>query len=275
MRIHSQVIRVLAGVAYVVVLFMCGCKPNPKLNSNAAINPTGVFAQLLRIDTQNKSDQFEKLMAELSKVADSANLPNPYHWICYRETSDYYWLLTISDSVDNFKYSGNIYDFAATLSDFAPPEKREEILVFGEVLKDLPVVQNVTQQFAAWSTTNNVESRDYPYSRVVIYHVKESEILEFHENMSKLIDFLERNKTTLQVEGFLAEPTTSNIAWQVIFLPRNTSFEDIHLNYKFSNGLPPHLKVELTSILGKIKVNTHKIQFIDGRRVDKLSYGTQ
>ena len=237
-----------------------GCSPNQNETEETDINPQGVFAQLLRIDAQEKSDQFEELLAELTTIADSSSLPHPYYWICYRETPDHYWILTISDSVNNFKYPGTVVGFASTIAEFATPEKRSEILTKSERLKDLPFDLHTTQQFSKWSTTNNVESRDYPFSRVVIFNIKEGKISEYHENVVKLTKSLDQKEITFQVEGFLVVPSTLNAAWQVIFVPDSTSIANV--------------PAELSNFQESIKANTQAIEYFDGKRIDKLSYGT-
>lgn len=274
MSLKDQVIQVSLGTFLVVALSICGSRTKSHQNNSQTINPEGVFAQLLRIDAQNQSENFENLMAQLVRVADSADLAEPYFWICYREIPNYYWLLTISDSLDNFAHPGNIEGFASVISQFAKPAQRDEISSLSEALKELPVTRNVTQQYSNWSTTNNVESRDFPKSRIVIYQIRESGLLTFSENMAELSEFLSNNSITLQVEGFIAQPRSLNAAWQVVFLPENTSFDAVHENYEFSNALNEQSLDELRRIQEKIKSNVSGVEYLDGIRIDSLSYGT-
>lgn len=274
MKSKNRIVHISMSAAFLVIILICGCKTNSEHWNNSEINPEGVFAQLLRIDAQNQSEQFETLITQLVRVADSVGLENPYYWICYRETPNHYWLLTISDSLDNFAHPGTIEGFASAISQFANPFERDEISSLSEALKELPVTRNVTQQYSNWSTTNNVESRDFPKSRIVTYQINETDLLKFNDNMAKLSDFLSSNNVTFQVEGFIAYPRTLNVAWQVIFLPENSSFDKVHEHYEFSVGLNKEALEQLTAIQEKIKSNINSIKYFDGIRIDSLSYGT-
>ena len=274
MKIKNQLVQVLLCTTITIVILLSGCTPNSKQNTQSVISPDGVFAQLVRIDAGNNSENFKTLMTHLVQVADSVDLANPYHWICYQEAPNFFWLLTISDSIDNFVHPGSIEGFASSISQYAKPSEREKINALGESLKELPVTKNITQQYSKWSTTNNVESRDFPMSRVVIYHFKEKDLLAFNENMVELSNFLSTNNITFQVEGFIAYPRTMNTAWQVIFLPENSSFNNAHVHYDFSAELNKEKLDNLTKIQEKIKSNINGMEYFDGIRIDSLSFGT-
>lgn len=274
MKIKTQFLQFIICATFTVVIILHGCISNPNKNIDSAFDPEGVFAQLIRIDAQNKSEEFKTLMAQLIYVADSIELANPYYWICYQESPNHFWLLSISDSLDNFVHPGSIEGFASSIGQFANPSVQDRISTLSESLKELPMSRYITQQYANWSTTNNVESRDFPKSRIVIYQINESDLLAFHDNMADLSDFLSTNNTTLQVEGFIAYPRTKNSAWQVIFLPENESFINVHDNYKFKKELTKQELKKLTSIQEKIKSNIKGIEYYDGIRIDSLSFGT-
>ncbi len=127
MKIRNRFVQVLRSIILIGALFLWGCESNRETQNNSSINPDGVFAQLLRIDAQDKSEGFESLMAQLVQVADSVGLENPYYWICYREAPDHYWLLTISDSLDNFVHPGSIEGFAASIGRFATLAEQDRI----------------------------------------------------------------------------------------------------------------------------------------------------
>ncbi len=275
MKIKNQVALISIYTTLIVVLLSSGCSHSTRHDGTSTINPKGVFAQLLRIDARDKSEKFELLMAQLVQVAASNGLDNPYHWICYYEAPDHYWLLSISDSLENFAHPGSIEGFASAIAAFGTSMDRNEIFSLSEDLKELPVTRNVTQQYSNWSTTNNVESRDFPKSRIVIYQINETDLLAFHESMTELSTFLSSNNITFQVEGFIAYPRTLNAAWQVIFLPENASFDAVHKNYEFSIALDSQALDKLRSIQEKLESHTIGIASFDGIRIDTLSYGTQ
>lgn len=257
--------------AFIPLIILCGCNQSQKEDKNSEIKPEGVFVQILRIDTQDKSESFDSLMLQLVEVADSANLKNPHYWLCYREAPNFYWLLTgMNYSIDDFIYPDTFEGFVSTLMEYAVPTKRKEIMALAEPLKNLPTTKTITQQYAKWSTTNNVEARDFPKSKLVIYKLKESEINNFSNSMNELVDFLSANNISTPVEGFLVHPRSQNVAWQVIFLPREMPFDDAH---KF-NELSDNLKIELAEIQGKVNATATNIQFSEVQTPQGLSYGT-
>ncbi|MGX1927927.1 hypothetical protein [Flagellimonas sp. 2504JD4-2] len=273
-KFFRKITQILIPSFLMVTLLVYGCLPKQAEKKNVIINPEGVFAQHLRIEVQDKSEEFKDLMFQLKQIGDSAQLQSRYHWICYQEAPNHYWILAMSDSLNKFAYPASIKGFASVIGEYARSSKRDSIMALAESLKDLPVTESITRQYSNWSTTNNVESRDYPNSRIVTYSFDEADIIEFNNGMVELKGFLEKNQVSFPIEGFLAYPETKNEAWRVIFLPDDTPFDEVHTSYDFQVELSDEAKHELKSIQKKIRTSTNNIEYLDGKRVDSLSYGT-
>ena len=203
-----------------VSLLVCGCLPKQTEKKQVDINPEGVFAQHLRIDVQDKPEQVKNLMSQLKQIADSAQLQNRYYWICYQEAPDHYWILAMSDSLNNFAYPASVKGFASVIGEHSPPSKRDSIMALAESLKDLPVTESITRQYSNWSTTNNVESRDYPNSRIVTYSFDGSDIFEFNDRMVELKGFLEKNQVSFPSRGFWPIPKPKMKPGRSFFYPK-------------------------------------------------------
>lgn len=217
-------------VATALLMVHFGCASNRAtlgLDSAAALaEAKGVFVRYTRLSVApSDTDKFEALMMRCVEAARTAELPEQYEWLCYREAPRYYWLIVFSETIDGFATADNFEMFARR---FGLAEGNEALQSINERLAQIRYEierQIISQQYSAWSTVEGMSTVTHPKARATFYAVRRNASEAFNRALAARTSFLVEHNYSLPVEGFVIWRGGTDHAMQVVF-PVN--WDDYH-----------------------------------------------
>ena len=267
--------RLSVAILFSIVLAL-GCTQERKTGETNIPIPNGVFVRHLRIKVETEDvEKFESTMLRIAKAAEAAKLRGSYDWLCYREATGYYWILFFGDGLDDFSFPGTLKGLAERVAQKIEGTNSPEIVAMAQSLNHLKISEVISQQNSDWSTTGNVESREYPKARIFERKIKANSIGDFDRLASEWTKLLNDNRVTRPIESFLFHSPKELTVWSVVFLKKDESFDVANSTSALIPELTEGTKSELARIETQMDATIQATRSLDGQCLHHLSFGTK
>jgi len=194
----------------------------------------------LRVAPAHTQD-FEALMARLVAAAESAELTDDWHWLCYLESPGRYWIVTSSETRDGFPVPRSqrpLRAFARAVVDQASLAARTDVVRRLATLEyEIEWVLEARGK-AAWSNAKVMSTAEQPKARLMVRTVRPGQEAAFERALAERVDFLVAHDYPLPIEGFVTLSGAPGTALQVVFARDWPSFHERESFWQFVQHLP-------------------------------------
>ena len=266
----------IIAVTLVLVVLITGCASQNTPFDPTAYTASGVYVRFLRIEVAHKDvPAFEALMKRVVHAAESAGLSDNYDWLCYREQSNHYWILSFCDGLADFACPPGLGGFVEAIGNKESDVAGEQI---NKALAELDyslIWEVVLQQSSPWSTVDEMTTRDHPKARIIERTIVANKEHEHSKAVVEWTNFWGINSYPLPIEGFVVHSGRSNAAWQVVFPKDWKSFQQQYDFASFVRTLDESTQTTFRQLEIALNSTVSDVKHYDGEFARQLSYGAE
>lgn len=264
----------IAGLALAIATLA----PAPRALAQAAVpsppfEGDGIHVQHLRINV-SPSDlrAFDALMGRLVVAAHAARLGTPYHWLCYREGDNRYWLLFFGESASEFAVPATFEGIAAQIGSAEGAMAKTEIMALESMLHYETEWRLVFQQKMSWSTVAEMSTGTHPKARIIERAVRPGKEAAFNQALDAWTAFLFEHEYPLPVEGFALRSGEFGAALQVVFPADWDTYRRSATFGVFASQLDEKAQQKFADLDAALTSTLAGIRHFDGDFASELSY---